>query len=276
MKKLSLGISTCPNDTFIFDAMVNGRFNTGGLQFECTLTDVEELNKKASEGIFDITKISYHAYAFVSKQYILLNSGSALGFNNGPLLVSRKDTSLDELKGKTIAIPGKYTTASLLLSVLYPQLDNKVEYLFSDIEDAVLDNKADAGLLIHENRFTYSDRGLVKLADLGEEWQSLTSMPIPLGGIAVHRRIADSIKSSVDHILHKSIDHAYKNPMDSIDFVRKYAAAMDPGVMKKHIDLYVNEYSRDLGNEGRKAVHTLYNMARRHDIIPPVHDEIFV
>lgn len=276
MKNLSLGISTCPNDTFIFDAMVNGRINTGGLQFDCTLTDVEKLNKKAFEGVFDITKISYHAYTFVSDRYILLNSGSALGFNNGPLLVSRKYKTLEELKGKVIAIPGKYTTASLLLSVIYPQLDNKVEYLFSDIEDAVLGHKADAGLLIHENRFTYGERGLIKLADLGEEWQSLTSMPIPLGGIAVNRRIGDGIISAIDRILYESIDHACKNPMDSYDFVKKYAASMDPGVMKKHIDLYVNDYSRDLGDEGRNAVHTLYSMARQHDIIPAMHDRIFI
>jgi len=215
MRTLSLGISTCPNDTFIFDAMINGKVDTRGLEFNCMLTDVEELNNNAFEGKTDITKISYHAYAGVADSYILLNSGSALGFNNGPLLVAAAKTRPSSLKGKKIAIPGKYTTANLLLSIAYPDLNEKYEALFSDIEDLILRGDVAAGLLIHENRFTYEDKGLHKLVDLGEEWQRQTGMPIPLGGIAIRRELGKEIAEKVDKILASSIDYAFNNPGSS-------------------------------------------------------------
>lgn len=275
MRTLSLGISSCPNDTFVFDAMVNGRINTGGLDFDCRLTDVEELNRNAFETRTDITKISYHAYAYVADKYMLLNSGSALGFNNGPLLVAAAETGPSELKGKKIAIPGKLTTANLLLSILYPYLSEKQEYLFSDIEDIVLSGKAAAGLLIHENRFTYADRGLSGVSDLGEEWQQKTGMPIPLGGIAIRRDLGYETAAEVDKILAASVNYAFANPSSSYDFTRKYAASMDPEVMQKHIKLYVNDFTSDLGERGREAIRLLYGMAADLDVIPPVRKDIF-
>ncbi len=276
MKTLSLGISTCPNDTFIFDAMVNGKIDTCNMAFDCHLTDVEELNRNAFNEQVDITKISYHAYAHIADRYILLNSGSALGFNNGPLIVAGSKKNPDELKGKPIAIPGKYTTANLLMSVIYPWLINKHEYLFSEIEDIVSKGKAAAGLLIHENRFTYQNKGLYKVADLGEKWENQTGMPVPLGGIAIRRDLGNEIAEKVEKTLASSIDFAYKNPESTYDFVRKYAAAMDWDVMKKHIKLYVNEFSRDLGTLGRDAVKLLYEKSEAINAIPTVRNDIFV
>ncbi len=275
MKTLSLGISTCPNDTFIFDAMVNGKIDTFNLAFDCKLTDVEELNRHAFNEQIDITKISFHAYAHVADKYILINSGSALGFNNGPLLVAGTKKKPDELKGKPIAIPGKFTTANLLMGVLYPWLMNKYEYLFSDIEDIVSKGEAAAGLLIHENRFTYLDKGLYKVADLGEEWESQTGMPVPLGGIAIRRELGSEIAAKVERILASSLDFAYKNPESSYDYIRKYAAAMDWDVMDKHIKLYVNEFSRDLGALGRDAVKLLFEKGEALNVIPAVRKDIF-
>jgi len=275
MRTLSIGISTCPNDTFIFDAMLNGRIDTGGLAFDCRLTDVEELNRNAFEAQTDITKISYHAYAYLSDKYMLLNSGSALGFNNGPLLVAATEIAPAQLQGRKIAIPGKLTTANLLLSILYPGLTEKQEYLFSDIEDIVLGGEAAAGLLIHENRFTYSERGLSGVADLGEEWQRKTGMPIPLGAIAIRRDLGYQVAAEVDKILSASIEYAFNNPSSSLEFIRKYAASMDAEVMQKHINLYVNDFTRDLGDRGRKAVRVLYNLAADLNVIPPVREDIF-
>lgn len=275
MKTLSLGISTCPNDTFIFDAMVNGKIDTGGIDFDCRLTDVEKLNREAFNGSVDITKISYNAYALVSDDYILLNSGSALGYNNGPLLVAAGNIQPAELAGQRIAIPGLYTTANLLMGIIYPELRLKDEYLFSDIEDIVLRGEAAAGLLIHENRFTYRDKGLYRIRDLGEAWQELTSMPIPLGGIAVKRSLGPELAGQLDRMLAASIDYAYNNPFSSYGFVKKYAASMERDIMQKHINLYVNDFSRNLGQEGREAVKALYEKAAATGALTAVRKDIF-
>ena len=192
--KLKLAFSTCPNDTFIFDALVHHKIDTQGLTFELLLADVEELNNAAFEGQVDITKLSYHAYAYVSDNYTLLDSGSALGNNNGPLLVSKFKIYPDEIEELNIAIPGKYTTANLLLSIAYPNSIYKKEYLFSDIEEVVLSNEMDAGLIIHESRFTYEKKGLIKIIDLGEYWEKKTKLPIPLGGIVVNKKIDKDIQ----------------------------------------------------------------------------------
>jgi len=273
---LTLGFSTCPNDTYIFDAMVHGRIDTEGIEFELMMSDVEELNRHAFAGEIDITKISYHAYAYIADSYVLLNSGSALGFKNGPLLISKYKVYPDEIKNLKIAIPGKNTTANLLLSIAYPEHKNKKEYLFSDIEEVVLSGEMDAGLIIHENRFTFQQKGLKKVVDLGEFWESKTGMAIPLGGIVINRKYPTQIQQKIDRILRRSVEFAFENPKASYPFVKHHAQAMDEMVMANHIKLYVNEFTRDLGIEGRKAVETLYREATALGVIPKMREDIFV
>jgi 1,4-dihydroxy-6-naphthoate synthase len=274
--RLTLGFSTCPNDTFIFDAMVNSKIDTEGLEFDYFLADVEELNRRTFNSESDISKISYHAYSYIAGDYILLNSGSALGHNNGPLLVSSRTVEPVEFTKLKIAIPGKYTTANLLLSIALPGIIDKQEYLFSDIEDAVLSGEVDAGVLIHENRFTYKERGLKKLLDLGEEWERSTGSPIPLGGIAIKRSVPDNVSRIVDRVLARSIDFAFNNPSSVYDFVKRYAVSMDQKVMESHINLYVNEYTRNLGKAGKKAVERLFKEATDRALIPHLPDKLFV
>ncbi len=274
--RLKLGFSTCPNDTFIFDAMVHGRIDTEGLEFDLVLADVEELNKAAFEHEIDITKLSYHAYAYVANNYLLLNSGSALGNNNGPLLISKHKIYPDEVNDVSIAIPGKYTTANLLLSIAYPDAKNKKEYLFSDIEEVVLSGEMDAGLIIHENRFTYADRGLKKIMDLGEYWETKTQMPIPLGGIVVNRKLPKEVQQKVNRVLRRSLEFAYENPNAALPFIKQYAQEMDEEVMYKHIKLYVNDFSLDLGDKGKKAIKKLYETASDLKVIPEMPKDIFI
>jgi 1,4-dihydroxy-6-naphthoate synthase len=274
--KLTLGFSPCPNDTFIFDAMVHGRIDTEGLEFDYFLTDVEELNRKAFSSEVDITKISFHAYAFVAQNYLILDSGSALGHHNGPLLVSKYNIGTSDLEKRKIAIPGKYTTANLLFSIAWPDAKNKVEYLFSDIENALLNEDVDAGLIIHETRFTYSSRGLIRLADMGEFWEQLTGMPVPLGAIVINRNIPEDIALKVNRILRRSLEFAYKDSNASYDFVAGNAKEMDSTVMNKHIKLYVNEYSLNLGNKGREAINGLFRIASGKGVIPQMPQRIFL
>jgi 1,4-dihydroxy-6-naphthoate synthase len=274
--KLTLGFSTCPNDTFIFDAAVHNKIDTEGLEFNLYLADVEELNSKAYEGEIDITKLSYHAFAYASKNYLILNSGSALGNNNGPLLISKRKIYPDEINSLKIAIPGKNTTANLLFSIAYPEAKNKKEYIFSDIEAVILDEEVDAGLIIHENRFTYLENGLRKIIDLGEYWQTKTNLPIPLGCIAVNRKIDTETQKKIDRVIKRSLLYAFENPESSLAFMKKYAQEMNAEVMKKHVELYVNDFSIDLGNIGKKAIKTLYEEAFRAKIIPEIESGIFV
>ncbi len=274
--KLTLGFSTCPNDTFIFDALVHKKIDTEGLEFELLLADVEELNNEAFKGEIDITKLSYHAYAYAADKYKLLNSGSALGNNNGPLLISKQKIYPDEIEDINIAIPGKYTTANLLLSIAYPESLYKKEYLFSDIEEVVLSNEADAGLIIHENRFTYEKKGLRKIIDLGEFWEEKTKMPIPLGGIVVNRKLPAEIQQKIDRLVRESLEYAFKNPGSSLAFMKKYAQEMNEEIMQKHVDLYVNDYSLDLGEKGRSAIKKLYQEAKVIKGFPEVGEDIFV
>jgi 1,4-dihydroxy-6-naphthoate synthase len=274
--KLTLGFSPCPNDTFIFDALVNGRINTEGLEFEYFFADVEELNKKAFASEVDITKISCHAYAYAAVNYLILDSGSALGYGNGPLLISKHLIDGGKLNNARIAIPGKYTTANLLLSIAWPQALNRKEYLFSDIEDVLLRDEADAGLIIHETRFTYQKRGLHKIADMGEIWESLTGLPIPLGTIVINRRIPEDVALKVNRILRRSIEFAIDNSMASHDFVSSNAREMDATVMNNHIKLFVNDFSLNLGSDGRRALKELFRIANEKGIIPVVPNNIFL
>jgi len=274
--RLTLGFSPCPNDTFIFDAMVHGRIDTEGLEFDYFLTDVEELNLKALTSEVDITKISYYAFAYVAKNYLILDAGSALGHRNGPLLISKRRIGISELPKLRIAIPGKYTTANLLFSIAWPEVKNKTEYLFSKIEDALLADEVDAGLIIHETRFTYYRRGLHKLADMGEYWETLTGLPIPLGAIVIKRNIPDDIAQKVNRVVRRSLEYAYKDSFASYDFVSGNAREMDSTIMNNHIKLFVNEYTLNLGPKGREAILELFRMAGEKGVIPVLPDRIFL
>lgn len=276
--RLTLGFSPCPNDCFIFDAIVNKRIDTEGLEFDIRMEDVETLNKAAFAGEADITKLSYHAFAYCSDQYVLLHAGSALGRNCGPLLISKREISTDEVaSGKLkIAIPGKYTTANFLLGLAFPQATNKTAIVFSEIEHAVLSGEYDAGLIIHENRFTYETKGLKKIIDLGEYWESTTGSPIPLGGIVIKRSLPEEVKLKVDRVLRKSVEYAFENRTASLPFVREHAQEMSEEVMYKHIDLYVNHFSADLGEEGIRAVELLFEKAVANGVAPVVKGGLFV
>jgi len=274
--KLTLGFSTYPNDTYIFDAIVHGRIDTEGIDFELIMSDVDELNRRTFAAEIDITKISYHAYAYIADSYALLNSGSTLGFKIGPLLISKYKIFPDEIDNLKIAIPGKNTTANLLLGIAYPKHKNKKEYLFSDIEEVVLSGEMDAGLIIHENRFTYQQKGLKKVADLGEFWETKTGMAIPLGGIVVNRKLPADTQRKVNRIMKRSVEFAFENPKASYPFVKHHAQAMDDSVMLSLINLYVNEFTRELGIDGRKAVETLFREATAIGVIPKIREDIFV
>jgi 1,4-dihydroxy-6-naphthoate synthase len=276
--KLTLGFSPCPNDCFMFDALVNRRIDLQGLDFDARLADIEALNKVTFAGEVDVTKLSYHAYAYCVDDYVLLNSGSALGRNCGPLLISKRPISIDEVAcgDVKIAIPGKYTTANFLLGLAFPKAQKKTELVFSAIESALLSGEYDAGLIIHENRFTYAAKGLKKIIDLGEFWETETGAPIPLGGIVVRRALADEVKRTVERLVRRSVEYAFAHRSASLPFVQQHAQEMSEEVMYKHIDLYVNEYSIDLGREGRRAVEVLFERARANDLIPPVTSSLWL
>jgi 1,4-dihydroxy-6-naphthoate synthase len=274
--KLTLGFSPCPNDTFIFDAMVHGRVDTEGLDFEYYLADVEELNRKAFTGEPDITKMSFYAYAYIAQDYLILDSGSAIGHRNGPLLISKKMTDPSMLKNARIAIPGKYTTANMLFSIAWPDALNKTEYLFSDIEGAILNNEVDAGLIIHETRFTYNKKGLRKIADMGDYWEKMTGLPIPLGTIVINRRIKTETALKVNRIIRRSLEYAYHDSLASYDFVVANAKEMESMVINRHIKMFVNKFTLNLGKEGKRAINELYRKAGEKGLIPPMPEHIFL
>lgn len=267
MKHIKIGYSPCPNDCFIFDALVHKKIDTGEFTFEPVLEDVETLNQWAMQGKLPVTKLSYHAFAYVRDKYELLKSGSALGFNCGPLLISKKEIRDPEKEIKSIAIPGKLTTANFLLSIAYPKLQNKTEMVFNQIEEAVLSGKVDAGLIIHENRFTYEQKGLKKVRDLGEFWDELIKAPIPLGGIVASKNLSEEARRKIEALIRKSVEYAFANPESSMPYVREHAQEMSEEVMKKHIALYVNEFSVDLGDVGTKAVNLLFDKAKEVGLI---------
>jgi 1,4-dihydroxy-6-naphthoate synthase len=275
---LTLGFSPCPNDCFMFDAIVHRRIDLEGLEFSVRMADVEALNQSAFAGSADVTKLSYHAYAYCTKQYVLLDAGSALGRNCGPLLISTRAIPSSEVAAGAlrIVIPGRYTTANFLLGLAFPAARDKTERLFSDIEQAVLTGEFDAGLIIHENRFTYEEKGLRKIVDLGEYWESETGAPIPLGGIVVSRALPEEVQRTVNRVVRRSVEYAFAHRTASLSFVREHAQEMSEDVMYKHIDLYVNDFSIDLGAEGRRAVEMLFAKAERLGVIPVVADPLFL
>lgn len=278
--KLTLGFSPCPNDTFIFDALVNGKIDTEGLSFDVQLEDVQTLNEWAKLGELDFSKISYAVYPLIRQQYNLLKSGGALGKGVGPLLIAKEQyhrhsdasgastINLEELQTlvneSTVAIPGINTTAHFLFSQVFPTAKRKQFMVFHEIEDAVLNGIVDMGVIIHENRFTYQQKGLHKWIDLGEYWETATGYPIPLGGIVAHQRIAGGLQQQVDRLIRKSVEYAFSNYPLLADYVKQHSQEMSEDVMRQHIDLYVNNYSLDIGEEGMKAVDQMLQTLSHH------------
>ncbi|MDP7566951.1 MAG: 1,4-dihydroxy-6-naphthoate synthase [Flavobacteriales bacterium] len=260
--KLTLGFSPCPNDTFIFDALVHHKIDTEGLEFDVVFADVEQLNVWALEGKLDITKLSFNAFTHCVHDYVLLDSGSALGRNCGPLLIKKPTTTLTS--ESKIAIPGKYTTANMLLGIAYPEYQNKVQMLFSEIENDVINGSVDVGLIIHENRFTYQEKGLEKVRDLGEFWEKETGLPIPLGGIVLNRNLPFEIQKKFERVLRKSVEYAFENRESSSEFVIVHAQEMETEVIDAHINLYVNELSISLGEVGRRAVEKVFEKSAKN------------
>lgn len=265
--------------------MIHQKIDTEGLSFEVSYEDVETLNQKTFKEELDISKLSFHAYAYAIEKYVLLDAGSALGFGVGPLLIcNNKEIADVALKGREeevisdlrVAIPGKYTTANFLLGLAFPKLQNRVLKVFSEIEPALLTNEVDLGLIIHENRFTYQNKGLIKVMDLGDFWEKETGCPIPLGGIVIKRNLSDEIKAKVNRILKRSVEYAFEHPTSGIEFIRKHAQEMSEEVMYKHIDLYVNKYSIDLGQGGKEAVQVMFEKALSLNLIPPTKKSLFL
>ena len=283
--KLTLGFSPCPNDTFIFDALVHKKIDSGTLDFEIVLEDVETLNEWALQGKLDISKLSFPAFFSSLHQYVLLNSGSALGKGVGPLLVTNKSNNIteEEINHATITLPGINTTANLLFSFAYPEAKNKKFTRFDLIENLVAagnnNQTTEFGVIIHENRFTYSEKGLYKVADLGDVWEQKIKEPIPLGGIAVKRNIEKNVAAQVDKLIKKSLEYAFSNYPKVADYVKAHSQTMSEDVMRKHIDLYVNNFSLRLGDEGRDAIRKLlevYNKLQEHNTLHTSNDELFV
>jgi len=262
MRKLTLGFSPCPNDTFIFDALVNNKIDTDGFEFDVILEDVQTLNSWAIQGKLDITKLSYGVLPLVLDNYIVLNSGSALGKAAGPLLISNFQFPIDDVENYLIAIPGENTTAHLLFSLAYPNAKNKIFLRYDEIENFVIENKG-LGVIIHENRFTYEQKGLKKIIDLGDYWEKETSNPIPLGGIVIRKNYPVGLQEKIDTLIKKSIEYAFSNYPRLTDYIRNHSQEMSEDVMRKHIDLYVNNYSLDLGDSGKSAIKKLIEVYKQ-------------
>ena len=254
MNPLRLHISPCPNDTFMFDAMVNGRIDCEGLRFEVEYHDIEELNAAAESGVPDISKISCALLPAITEQYTLLNSGAALGRGNGPLLVRRKG---EDSPIRNVVVPGLHTTANALMQRLFPEVESRTPMLFSEIAAAVERGDFDAGVLIHEGRFVYQRRNLELVADLGLEWEARTGLPLPLGGIVIRRDTPADVRQKVERVLRRSIEYAFANPMLSREYVKSHAQEMEDDVIDSHIALFVNDFSLSLGDEGRAAMQAL-------------------
>jgi len=274
-QSFDLGFSPCPNDTFIMDALVHNRIQSE-FEFIPAIHDVDVLNNLARNGELSITKLSFGAYPFVSDKYQILAAGSALGRGCGPLLISKNAIDSKNLSNLTVAIPGETTTANLLLSILYPEIKQKKVFLFSEIENAVLSGEVDLGLIIHENRFTYAQKGLLKFADLGERWEVETGLPIPLGCIAIKRTISEGVKAKISKLLTQSVEYAFQNPNESKPYIHQFAQEMDESVQQQHINLYVNNFSINLGEEGKNAIRELFKKGAELNLLQIPTEPLFI
>ena len=256
MPVIDLGFSPCPNDTFIFDALVNQKIDTKGYTFNIHLEDVQTLNEWALAGKLPYSKISYGVWPLLKNKYQLLKSGGALGKGVGPLLIyTNQQPNADTMK---VAIPGVNTTAHLLFSLAFPTVKNKEFIVFHEIEDAVLSGKVDAGVIIHENRFTYAQKGLKKWLDLGTYFEEKFNAPIPLGGIIARKDRDQQEIATIDALIKESVEYAFKNSYETLpEFVKCHSQEMSEQVMRQHIDLYVNDFSVDMGTQGANAINAL-------------------
>lgn len=271
----TLGYSPCPNDTFIFYALVHGKIPMEGLSFTERLEDVETLNKLASQKALDITKVSFHAFGLMRENYALLRSGGALGKGCGPLVVVRQGAGPVDLRRQRIAIPGELTTAFLLLRLYDPEIHHIMVMPFHQIVRSVSEGKADIGLIIHESRFTYQNFGLQKILDLGEWWEQSTGYPIPLGGIIMKRDLYGDYSSMVEEKIRESIRYARINPDESRAYIRRHAQEIEESVIYQHINVYVNEYSFDIGTDGEQAIRFLFAESEKKGLIPSSRNDIF-
>ena len=273
--RLKLGFSTCPNDTFMFDALVHRRIDTGKIDYEVHLADIFHLNQMAIAGELDMVKISYNTYGQVRDRYHLLDAGSALGYKCGPLLISKDPISVQDIVANKlpVAIPGKNTTANLLLGYYAPEIQYKIEVIFHEVMPKVLSGEVAAGLIIHENRFTYQALGLLCIQDLGEYWEANTQLPIPLGAIVVKKSLGQEVIGELEGYMRASVAYAFEHPEASKSYVQQYAQEMDPEVMQAHIDLYVNDFSVSLGAQGHKAVDKLMEVGHGMGLFPPIFRE---
>ncbi|OFV67166.1 MAG: 1,4-dihydroxy-6-naphthoate synthase [Candidatus Syntrophoarchaeum caldarius] len=273
--KLSVGYSPCPNDTFIFYALMHRRISTGDVTFKPVIDDVETLNRMAFKHTLNVTKVSFHAFGFLRERYALLRAGAALGEGCGPLIVANEVIDPEEIKNKRIAIPGTCTTANLLLKLFEPEIKETVVMSFDRIMPAVRSGDVDCGLIIHEGRFTYPIYGLKAVIDLGKWWEDETGLLIPLGGIVIDRSLGYNLIHEFNRWLRSSIEYAFENPNEAMSYIRSYAQEMDDDVISEHINLYVNDNTLDIGDEGIKAVEYLFKMGEDAGILPHSNHSIF-
>lgn len=276
--KLTLGFSPCPNDTFIFDALVNKKIDAEGFDFEVVLEDVQTLNNWALEGKLDLSKISYGVLPLITGEYVMLNSGGALGQGVGPLLIAKKEIKdLSIVDNFSVAVPGVNTTANMLFSFAFPNAKNKKFFVFDRIMDAVLNEEVDAGVIIHESRFTYKEKGLIELIDLGDYWEQQTKAPIPLGGIVLKRSFDTETQQKLQRLIKRSIEYSLKNYPEISSYVSAHSQELSEDVMRKHIDLYVNDFSIDLKDKGRNAVQKFLEVYANSNAAKAIHtNAIFV
>lgn len=267
MNIIRLGISTCPNDTFAFSALLRGDVDQRGLEFDIQLLDIQELNDRLFAGVLDVAKTSFHAALRVAEQTIVLPSGSAIGFGVGPLLLaSRKDTTPANEHQRTLC-PGEHTTATLLFRMFYPDTTKIDQVVFSDIMPALCRGDADFGVCIHEGRFTWQDEGLTLVEDLGSRWEQETGSPLPLGGLVARRALSRDTIATVQQIVLDSLNMARANPQQALPTMRRYAQEFDDHILMQHVDLYVNQWTVDLGNVGTAALDEFSKRARDSDVI---------
>ncbi len=274
--KIRIGFSSCPNDTYIFDALVHQKINTEAIRYEPFIADVEALNQMALQGDLEVTKLSYHAYGHVSQLYQILDAGSALGFGNGPLLVKKQGTNPPPVEEARIGIPGQLTTANFLLKLAYPAIQQSESILFSIIEDLLLDNQIDYGVLIHEKRFSYAENGLALIKDLGQFWEKMTGLPIPLGGIAVRRDLSYEIKQTVQRHVRESLLLARKHPEATMDYMLSHAQDMRRDILLKHVATFVNDFSLSLGHKGHATIRRLLDYGYQHQIFTHQPEDLFI